>query len=153
MVALNVRCYVAVAVPADRLVNSRLWGSERAFLYLSSLIPRVGGREWIRRNGQTALVERQAEGAGWRKAVSLGAPGPSKHTIPSRRSQPLTGTLIGKGSLWGSWEVFRWWQMELLPPDPKVGPRAQRRRRGCFLFPGPLGAQGQIETGSLQGRC
>lgn len=152
MVALNVRCYVAVAVHADRLVDSRLWGSERAFLYLSSLIPRVGGREWVRQNGQTALVERQGEGAGER-AVSLGAPGPSKHTIPSRWSQPLARTLIGKGSLRGSWEVFRWWQMELLLPDPRVEPRAQRRRRGCFLFPCPLGAQGQIETGSLQGRC
>lgn len=81
MVTLNVRCYVAVAVQADRLVNSRLWGSERAFLYLSSLIPRVGGQGWIRPNGQAALVvERQAA---WEY------PGPSEHTIPSQRAQPL----------------------------------------------------------------
>lgn len=80
MVTLNVSCYVAVAVQADRLVNSRLRGSAWAFLYLSSLIPRVGGQGWIRLNGQTALVERQAA---WEY------PGPSEHTIPSQRAQPL----------------------------------------------------------------
>lgn len=63
--ALNVRCYVAVAIQADRLVDSRLQGSERALFYLSSLTPRVGEQEWIRQSGQTAL-ERQAEGAGER---------------------------------------------------------------------------------------
>lgn len=81
--ALNVRCYVAVAVQADRLVNSRLRGSERALLYLSSLTPRVGDLDWIRQNEQTAL-ERQAEGAGERQsAQEHSGPGHSKHTIPA----------------------------------------------------------------------
>lgn len=34
-----------------------------------------------------------------------------------------------------------------------TGLRAPEKELGCFQFPGPLGAQGQIETGSLQGRC
>lgn len=90
MVALNVRCYVAVAVHADRLVNSRLWGSERAFLYLSSLIPRVGDREWIRQNGQTALVERQAEGAGERQLAWEHRAPPSTQS-PAGGHSPLLG--------------------------------------------------------------
>lgn len=35
----------------------------------------------------------------------------------------------------------------------EAGLRAPEKEPGCFRFPGPLGAQGQIETGSLQGRC
>lgn len=35
----------------------------------------------------------------------------------------------------------------------EAGLRAPEKEPGCFQFPGPLGAQGQIETGSLQGRC
>jgi hypothetical protein len=37
--------------------------------------------------------------------------------------------------------------------EPEAGLRAPEKKPGCFQFPGPLGAQGQIETGSLQGRC
>ena len=61
MVALNVRCYVAVAVQADRLVNSRLQGSERVLFYFSSLPAGVRGwgQEWVKQNGQAALESRQ----------------------------------------------------------------------------------------------
>lgn len=157
MVALNVRCYVAVAVQADRLVNSRLQGSEPALFYFSSLPPGVRrwGQEWVRQNGQAALVRAGVAESAWEhpgsshsEHIVRAARGPGPLLRP--RGSLSLARLFGRVTLGLLGRPSAGWLMELLPEAPGAGPR---RRWGCFLPPGPLGAQGQIETGSLQGRC
>lgn len=141
MVALNVRCYVAVAVQADRLVNSRLQGSERALFYFSSLPPRSGGdgvgqTEWTGsplggrkvQPGSTLVPATQNHMASaWPEAL---APC-SDHMGPFPGHACLEGSLaelLGRPSAG--------WLMELLPQAP--GGRA-KKEMGIFSVSGSLG--------------
>lgn len=84
-------------------MNSRLWGSEQALLYLSSLIPRVGDRGWLRQSSLERQAEEQEKGS---------QPGSTPAPVSTQSSaSPLLGPhrflpLIRKGSLWGSWQAF-----------------------------------------------
>lgn len=150
---------MAVAVQADRLVTSRLQGSERAVLYLSFLTLGWGTR-WNRQKGQIGLEswqweQRQASqehpASVTPSTASLASQGPSPTTGPGGVTVP--GLRMGRITLGFPERPSDGVRMELLPQEPWAGQKPREEAGDVFYFRVPWGAQGQIETGSLQGRC
>ena len=130
-----------------------IWAGPLLFLFSSTrgqeVGTGVGQTEWT---GSPREQEKGVSlGAPWLQPLRTPSPWPEVLAPCSDHVGPFPWPACSEGSLWGSWgglQLDSWWSSPLEAPG--AGPR---RRWGCFLFPGPLGAQGQIEAGSLQGRC
>lgn len=128
----TVMCEIAVALMSGQASEFRPAGTKADPPICSFSYPWEEWLEWTSRPGKL---------------------GHSKHTVV--RSRPHDHTLWdscpwpANRRLMGGWSCSRQGPQQGREP-PLLPPEGAQDR---FLFPGPSGAQGQIETGSLQGRC